>query len=343
MDEATALRLLSLADDASEKLDEPGGNVWADRLEQEHTHLQEAFDWFTSQHRYAEALRLAARLWTFQFDRGYADEGRRWLYSALEAPGTNAPTAVRATALYGAGTFAFRALDQERAQRYFEELLEVARAIDDESFVGRGYGGLARLALRRGDTRETRRWSTEAMELARRRGNEGETATPLHLLAAAARLDGKLDEARRLYRENLELNQRLGHGVWVRNETLNLAAVEVLDGNPEGAVPRLRESLRMARDSTDRYLNPYILAWSARVALSRNDPGLAARLLAAAQAQSARNGLAMDPDEEPEFQKGVAICRSAMKVAEFQKHWDDGHRTSDEESLALAERILSTS
>jgi len=343
MDEETALRYLSLADEAGEKLDEPGGHLWADRLEREHAGLREAFDWFTAHRRNGEALQLAARVWTFQFDRGYADEGRRWLGLALEAPGAKAPSAVRAQALYGAGTFAFRALDQERAKRYFEELLDVARALGDESFVGQAYGGLSRVALRRGDTREVRRWSHEALELARKRGKEAESATPLHMLAAAARLDGHLDEARRFYTENLELNKRLGRPVWVRGETLNLAAVEVLGGNPERAVTLLQEGLRMARESTDRYLIPYVLAWSARVALARHESALATRLLAAVQAQSERTGLALDPDEEPEFRKGVAACRSTLTTDEFRKAWDEGLHTPDEESLALADRLLSLS
>ena len=342
MDEETALRYLSLADEASEKLDEPGGDLWADRLEREHAHLGEAFDWFSSHQRSAEALRLAARLWTFRFDRGYADEGRRWLYLALRAPGAEAPTAVRATALYGAGMFAFRAPDEARAQDYFEELLEASRTLGEESFRGRAYGGLARVALRRGDTRATRRWSQEALELARRRGNEAETSTPLHMFAAAARLDGDLDSARQFYLENLELNKRLGRAHWVRAETLNLGALEVLDGHAERAVPLLRESLRMARESTDRFLLPYVLAWSARVALARHESSLAARLLGAAQAQSARTGLAMDPDEEPEFKNGVSACRSALTTGEFQTNWDEGLRTSDDESLVLVDRFLSS-
>jgi len=340
MDEAAALRYLSLADEASAKLDGPGGDRWADRLEREHAGLGVAFDWFTGHHRNVEALQLAARIWTFQFDRGYADEGRRWLYLALEAPGTEAPTAVRANALYGAGMFAFRALDQDHAKRYFEELLGVARALGDESFVGRAYGGLARVALRRGDTVEVRRWSHEALELARKREKEAETATPLHMLAAAARLDGDLEGARRFYIENLELNRRLERPMWVRGETLNLAAVEVLDGNPAGAVPLLRESLRLVRESSDRYLAPYVLAWSARVALARHESARATRLLAAAEAQSARTGLAMDPDEEPEFKKGVSLCRSAQSADEFQRNWNEGLRISDEDALVLAGSVL---
>ncbi|HXW67046.1 MAG TPA: tetratricopeptide repeat protein [Thermoplasmata archaeon] len=341
MDEASALRYLSLADEAGEKLDGPEGDRWADRLEQEHERLGEAFDWLASHQRSAEALRLAARIWTFQFDRGYAEEGRCWLSLALDAPGAAAPTAVRATALYAAGTFAFRALDQERAKRYFEELLDVARSLDDGSLVGQAYGGLARVALRRGDTTEVRRWSENALELARQRSSEAATATPLHMLAAAARLDGDLDGARRLYRENLELNRRLGRSSWVRAETLNLAAIEVLRGSSDDAIPLLRESLRLVRESSDRYLMPYVMAWSARAALARGEAALATRLLGVAQAQSERTGLAMDPDEEPEFHRGVSACRAALSAGDFEQMWDSGLRTSDEESLGLADRFLS--
>ena len=181
------------------------------------------------------------------------------------------------------------------------------------------------------------------MALAQRRGREAETTTPLHMFAEAARLDGNLDEARKFYLENLELNKRLGREHWVRAETLNLGAVEVLGGNAEGSIPLLRESLRMARTSTDRFLTPYVLAWTARVALGRHQFALATRLLGAAQAQSERTGLAMDPDEEPEFKKGVSACRSALSADEFEKNWDNGLRSSEEESLALADRLLSTS
>ena len=341
MDEESARQYLALADEAGEKLDDSDGDRWADRLEQDHAHLRNTYEWLVAHNRPADALRLAARLWPFQFDRGYADEGRSWLYAALAAPGAQAPTAVRAHALYGAGMFAFRALDQDRAQRYFDELLDVARTLQDESFVGMAYGGLARVALRRGDSREVRRWGQEGLELARRRGKEAEMTSPLHMLAEAARIEADLSGARGFYLENLELNRRLGRERWVRVETLNLGAIEVLGGNPDGAVPFLRESLRMARESADRFLTPYVLAWTARVALARRDPALAARLLGASQVQSERTGLAMDPDEAPEFQKGVAAARAALEVGEFQRNWDEGRRTPDEDALDLAERKLS--
>ena len=153
-------------------------------------------------------------------------------------------------------------------------------------------------------------------------------------------MDGDLEGARKFYLENLELTRRLGRGNWVRAETLNLAAIDVIGGDPERALPRLRESLRLVRESTDRYLAPYLLAWTARAALARHESALATRLLGAAHAQSQRTGLAMDPDEEPEFTKGVSACRSAPGPGEFQKSWDDGRRTSEEESLALAGRFL---
>jgi len=287
-----------------------------------------------------EALRLAVGLWTFQFDHGYAVEGRDWLARSLETPGAQDRTPLRALGLYAAGTFAFRALDQEQAQLYFGELLEIARSLGDDGLLGKAYGGLARVALRREDTDGVRRWSREGLALANARGKPEMTSTPIHMLAAAARLDADFEQARKFYAQNLELCRNLGRENWVGAELVNLGAIEVLDGHPDAAVPFLLESLQLVRRRKDRFLTPYVLAWSARVAMGRGDLGSAARLLGAAKHESDQTGLAMDPDEEPEFQKGLTLCKAAMTPADFDTAWQSGARLGFDEALDSGEKLL---
>ena len=167
MDDASAAEVLLLARQASEQLDGPDSSAWEDRLEQDLGRLRAAFDYLVNSRRDEQALELATYVWPFQFDRGHADEGRRWLETALALPGVRGPSPTRTTALYGAGIFAFRALDQEAAQRFFDELLALASVLGDDGARLKAYGALSRVALRRGDSGAIRRLSHEALTLAR--------------------------------------------------------------------------------------------------------------------------------------------------------------------------------
>jgi len=328
--------LLALAAEADRHLMGSDDTTWMDRLERDHDGMRAAFSWFLKHGKGAEALQLAANLWVFQEERGHADEARDWLAKALVAPGAEQRTATRARALYGAGILAFRKLDEDAAQRSFEECLAIAKERDDVRFIVRANTGMARLALRRGDTKQVRKWSESGLAVARARGEKADAVTPLHMLAAAARVDGDIGQAREFYRENLALNRELGRLHVVSLELGNLGALEVLEGNLREAVPLLRESLEIAYKRGDRYLAPYELVWLGRVALAEGKPVRGATLFAAARAQFDATGLAMDPDEGPEYEKGLAAIRAALDETAFSAAWAAGKKMSLDEAVAFA-------
>lgn len=335
---ARAERLLALAAEAGSHLSGADSATWEDRLEREHEGLRCAFAWLVEQGKGAEALQLAADLWIFQEERGHADEARAWLAKALAAPGSERRTIARARALYGAGILAFRNLDEGTAQRSFEECLAIATERDYVYLIVRGTTGLARLALRRGDTQEVRKRSEEALAIARERGDKADAASPLHMLAAAARVEGDLRRAKAFYRENLALHRELQRLDTVSVELGNLGALEVLEGNVREAAPLLRESLEIAFKRGDRYSAPYGLVWIGRVAFAEGDSVRAATLFAAARAQFDATGLAMDPDEAPEYEKGLASIRKALDETAFSAAWAEGLRMSLDDAVAFALR-----
>lgn len=329
-------RLLALAAEAEPHLAGSESATWMDRLESDHAGLQAAFSWFLRHGKGAEALQLAADMWVFQEERGHADEARAWLTRALAAPGAEPRTVSRARALYGAGILAFRKLDEDAARRSFEECLAIARERDYVHLIVRATTGMARLALRRGDTQEVRRLSEESLAVARERGEKADAVTPLHMLAAAARVEGDLGQAKAFYRENLALNRELQRPEVVSVELGNLGALEVLEGNIPEAVSLLRESLEIAYKRGDKYLAPYELVWLGRVAFAQGNPSRASTLFAAARAQFDATGLALDPDEAPEYERGLAAIRGALDDASFSAAWTHGVKMSLDEAVAFA-------
>lgn len=331
-----AERLLGFAAEAASHLAGSDSAAWEDRLEREHDGLRAAFTWFLEHGEGAEAVQLAADLWLFQEERGHADEARDWLARALAAPGAEPRTVTRARALYGAGILAFRSLDEEAARRSFEECLAIAREQDYVYLIVRATTGFARLALRRGDTKEVRKWSEEALAVARERGEKADATSPLHMLAAAARVDGDFRQAKTFYRENLALNRELQRPDVVAGELGNLGALEVLEGNISEATPLIRESLEIAYKRGDRYIAPYNLVWLGRVAFAEGNPTGAATLFGAARAQFDATGLAMDPDEAPEYEKGLAAIRRSLDDAAFSAAWAEGMRMNLDDAVAFA-------
>src|SRR5437867_9588314 len=156
------------------------------------------------------------------------------------------------------------------------------------------------------------------------------------MLAAAARVEGDLRRAKACYRENLALHRELGRMDTVSVELGNLGALAVLEGNLTEAEPLIRESLEIAYKRGDRYVAPYELIWLGRVALGQGNPTRAATLFAAAKAQFDATGLAMDPDEGPEYEKGLAAIRRALDDAPFEAAWAEGKKMNLDDAVTFA-------
>src|SRR5437773_871945 len=212
----------------------------------------------------------------------------------------------------------------------------IAKERDYVRLIVRANTGMARLARRRGDTKEVWKWSEAGLAIARARAEKADAVTPLHMLAAAARVDGDIGQARQFYREDLGLNRELGRLDVVSVELGNLGALEALEGNISEAVPFLRESLEIAYNRGDRYLAPYELVWLGRVASAQGSPARGATLFAGAEAQFDSTGLGMDPDEGPEYEKGLAAIRAALDEKAFSAAWATGKKMSLDEAVAFA-------
>src|SRR5439155_1748481 len=155
-------------------------------------------------------------------------------------------------------------------------------------------------------------------------------------LAAPGAEARSVTRAKAFYRQNLALHRELGRMDTVSVELGNLGAVAVLEGNLSEAEPLIRESLEIAYKRGDRYLAPYELIWLGRVALGQGNPTRAATLFAAAKAQFDATGLAMDPDEGPEYEKALAAIRGSLDDAPFAAAWAEGHRMSLDDAVPFA-------
>ena len=308
-----------------------GEQAWYDELDARDDELRAALEWFHEQGDADSALHLATRLRLFWMERGRFDEGRAALERAVAAPGA-ASSERRAAALAALGLLAFRQGDNERARDCLNESLALARSDGDRAVEGLALNGLSRVALRDGDYPALRRFAEESKTIAEEGGDRKALISPLHMLATVAKMEGNADEARRWYGETLALSRELGAEATLAGELHNLGTLEKHEGYLERAEELFRESLERSRAMNNGYLIPYGLLDFGNLAALQGDGTRAARLLAAAETAVAATGAVFDPDDQPEFDRAVALAKE-LAGEDFSAAWAAGRALPLDDAL----------
>jgi tetratricopeptide (TPR) repeat protein len=273
---------LSLAEQAEPRLRGSEEAAWLTRLEIEHDNLRAALQWsilddpgaqtedggagaegaggsaLPADPRWtggvgapAAGLAMAGLLLRFWYMHGHLREGRMWLEGAL-ARGSHAPAIVRARALNGAGSLAWRQGDYERARVLYEEALAVRRLLGDARGIVGSLNNLGTVAYAQGDYRRAAALYEESLALARQQGDTSPIASLLNNLALVAQAQGDHDRAATLCEEALTLRRVLGEKQSISNSLSNLATVLRAQGHYERARLLYEESLGLDRQLGDK-------------------------------------------------------------------------------------------
>ena len=90
------------------------------------------------------------------------------------------------------------------------------------------------------------------------------------------------------------------------------------------AVARLGESLAIRREIGDRGGSAWCLERLAEIAVAQGQPEKGARLFGAAAALRESIGSAIDPVDQPEYEKNLAALRAQLSPEQFASAWAEG-------------------
>jgi predicted ATPase/DNA-binding CsgD family transcriptional regulator len=157
---------LSFVEEAESHLTGTDQKAWIKRLDREQDNLRTGLRWALERHEAEFAQRMAGALQPFWLTRGYWSEGRRWLEEALATDSeATLPPAVRAKALYGAGTLARFQGDFGRARILCKASLTLYRGLADDNGVLMALVELGRISNFQGDQPSTEAVLAEAASL----------------------------------------------------------------------------------------------------------------------------------------------------------------------------------
>jgi predicted ATPase/DNA-binding SARP family transcriptional activator/Tfp pilus assembly protein PilF len=262
---------LALAEAAEPHLLDAEQMAWLERLETEHDNLRAATEWRGTQESAGAGLRLAIALRRFWEIRGYAREGRLYLADLLAQEQAAPRTALRASALIGAGRLAEVQGDYAAARALYEESLAIARESGERPGLAESLYHLGVLAQEQGDYGAARLLLEESLAIRREFGDSAGVAASLNALGNVASHRGDYAAARRLYEESLTLRRALEDRRGIAASLTNLGLLLHEQGDAASARALHTESLALHRALGDKSGAAASLTNLGRVATDEGD------------------------------------------------------------------------
>ena len=363
-----------LARRAGEELRGPEAARWLPALASELDNIRAALTFSIEADDFDDGFALSADLYRFWLAQGRASEGRRWLDELL-AHATDAPRALRGTALYRSGDMALwqgdyeRAAelsaeavpllreagltaqlcgvlttngwavgalgDRERARVLLEEALALAREESLDMEIASALNSLAALHKQQGEYEQALRFNEECLEVIERIGDPLNVAVVLGNVGESALGVGAHDRATEVLYRSLELARELGDSRQAEWSLAHLALASLLQGDTNRSRELFAESLPQAWEARDRRSLDVCFHGLAGLAADAGDAECAARLWGAAE--SVRETLGDDPSP---FQRSLEEAYLASARAALGDRYDavvaEGHALALEDAVVLA-------
>jgi non-specific serine/threonine protein kinase len=340
---------LSLAERAEPELKGAGSVHWLDRLERERENLWAALSWSIVREAAEAGLRLAGALARFWLVRGPYRETRAAVTELLGLPGGHEPTpsmqAARAKLLCAAGGLAMRQDNQEAADGYYQEALQITQAYGNRPLLAVTLFLMGHLARVRGQYATARKHHWAAIRLFEVLGDDYWMAYAHHDLGLAAYYEGDLATARTHYQTALTLAESVGDVLSVASALNDLGEVAFLLGDLDEACLLERKCLAMARAIGDKKLISMTLGALAGLAAAQQRPAVAARLAAAVHALDESSGLRHSPAWHALLERWLEPAIAALGADAWAAEEEAGQALPLDRAidLALADAVLSTS
>ena len=332
-----ALWFRQFAESRIPEYDGPGLRIAMDRIQIEFDNLRTAFAWFTGQHQWEEATRLAGSLWrNWRYGPDPAlstgipsdpseirphlrfTEGHHWLRLVLSRE-HEFPVTSLTEALTGASQYEWYWGNADAGRAYGEELLQRATAGDYPYGIVWACYTLGHLALMSGDIESATHYYTQAHQIAPLAPkSEGLLSMTNGGLGIVHQLKGNLQQAAEHYRQALALTFVTQNPFGIAQASIVVASIEQDLGNLSQAFQNVTRAINILSGEWEPQSLSGALIQAASLAAACNLPGSAIRLLAAAEWRTA------EPSVLRRIESDLATIREHMPAGDFAQAYAAG-------------------
>jgi non-specific serine/threonine protein kinase len=286
------------------------------------------------------ALRLVACLWRYWVASGQLERGHALAEAALSRVPVQADERWLGRASWAVGQIAFRMGRYAESLAYADAGLAIAVAQGDAEQIAAGLGLRAKGLHSTGHPAQALLQYEQACEVARTLDNTTWLGTALNNLAELHRSEGNHARAQACYEEAIGLARcrQSPEGIFV--PLCNLARLSLSCGHGERAHALLLESLQLASSAELKGMGEDVLEVAAGLASVRRHYDQAARFAGAAQALMRESGSQREPVDEAFVAPLVERARSALGPQEFTAAQAEGGAWSHDAAIQQVRRWL---
>jgi hypothetical protein len=335
---AQARETLAAIEQAASEARGPQRQAWLDRITSRRQEFERSLDWLIESGDGERALRFASAMNVFWTAFGELSRARERLDTVLALPSAKAPTPARARALYDAGLLAFRQNDEVDSFARNEQSLAIGRQLGDKTIIARALIGLSRVALRQHEYELVRRDANEALHLAGQLNDRDRELSAVHMLAAAARMGDENSNAAKYYKLTLGAYGEEGDRAGVAGELMNLGFVHLHLHDSDWALRLFKESIAIYRSLQFEQGLGWNIGGLTAVAVEQHNGPRAARLYGALDTALKQFAIVLDPDDQLDCDRYVAMARAEIGSAAFDAARAEGRQMSISDALALGLR-----
>ena len=241
-----------------------------------------------------------------------------------------------ASSLYYLGRVALSRGDDASASVLLEQSLGMFRKLDHKAGQGAGLESLGSLAFYREDYARAAALYGESLSIWRELGDRRMIGYELANVGEAIQHQGDLTRAEALYQEALAINRELGEKRATAYALGQLAKVSQARGDYIQAAELFTKSLVLRRQVGEKPATIESLEGLAALACLLGEASLGARLFGAAEALRKSIGAPRPPAYRAEYERHVAVARTALGEAAFAEAWATGQALSLDQAIAEA-------
>jgi len=331
-----ALYYVALAERAEAGLHGGRQEYWYARLTDDLDNIRTAFNWTVDGVDVELGARLVAALRDFWYFKGLLTESSAWIDRALQSEEGISP-AVRAKTLNTSSLITFARGDFAEGARLARQALSLARDISDTETCAWAHLFISIYSMASdGQIKKGVTYAEEGLRLFRELDNKAGVSLGLNTLGELARLDGNYTRAGQLYEECLALSNASGNKHQEAISLANCVYVAYHEGNYNQAIDCGKKALSLLNTLQLEHAIVVVLTMTAGPIGAKGKPRLAARLLAASEAQLEIMGASIKPQDKFEIDRFINAIREQLGETEFNKAWAEGRAMTLEQALAEA-------
>jgi non-specific serine/threonine protein kinase len=244
-----ALYYLQLVEQAASHLKGADQAYWLAKLDLEADNLRDALRWLIEQQETELALRFSEAFGKFCGLRGYWNEERHWLKTALqlpEIPGSQQQV-IRAKVLRRAGYLSYRFRDLAQARSLLEQSVVYSREIHDLQNLAGALSSLGWVLYRQNEQEAAGHLLQESLEVAYQSQDNWVMANTLESLARLRHQQGLRNEAHALLEKSIIIARKHRDKESLARILTTQVSVKIAQNNIERAMSLAQESHALAK------------------------------------------------------------------------------------------------